>query len=80
MSPMSVFSILVENRINCFIVCAVHLDLILLAETKYLYTSEAESDFFFISLRRRYRKHCVKQKKSSSRKVHQNFLFTIFNE
>ena len=56
---MLVFSTRVENRTSCFIICAVHLDLILMTETKYLCASYAESHFYFMSLSRRYCKHCV---------------------
>lgn len=53
-SSMSLFSARVESKTSCFIVSTVYLDLILMAETKYPCVSEAESDFYFISLSRRY--------------------------
>ena len=72
MSSTLAFNTHVENRTSCFIVCPVHLDLILMAETKYLCASERESDFYFMSLSRRYCEHCGAH---YLRKVHKNVPF-----
>ena len=56
--------------------CAVLMELILHAGTNYDCTSEADNDFFFMGLNKRYWKDCVKH---YMRKVYNIFLFTIFN-
>ena len=76
--PTLVFSTRVVNRTSCFLICAVHMEcgMILLAETKCLCTSEAEDDFFFISLNRRCCKHCIKH---YMRKICKIFPFAVFH-
>ena len=54
-----------------------HLEQFLLAETKFLSTSEGEGDFYFESLNRHYCKHCIRH---YLRKMAEFYPFTIFNE
>ena len=47
MIPTQVFSTRVENKTSCILVCATHLEIILMAETKYFCTLEDDGDFLF---------------------------------
>ena len=55
-----VFSLRVENKTSCMLLCQVHLILTLLPKTKLECTSQSDSDFLNLALQRRYCKSCLK--------------------
>ena len=54
------FSLQVENKTSCMLLCQAHLILTLLSETEYECTSQSDRNFLILSLQRRYCKSCIK--------------------
>ena len=77
LSQVFAFSTRVENKRSCFVMCDLHILLILHAEASYDCTSETNDDFLFEGLNKRYCKDCVKH---YLRKVYDIFPFTAFNK
>ena len=49
-----------EEKTSGISVCALHLQQVLLAETKFLCTSKGEDEFYFKSLNLPYCKQCIR--------------------
>ena len=77
-SPPKVFTTPLAND-NCIIVCVIHLEHFLLAETVFECTSEEgeRRDYWFEGLQKRYCKSCIKQ---YIRKISTFYPFKVFNE
>ena len=55
-----VFSLPVQNKTSCMLLCQAHLILTLLSETKYECTSQSESNFLVLALQKCYGKSCIR--------------------
>ena len=55
-----VFSLQVQNKASCMLLCQAHLILTSVSETKYECTSQSESDFLVLALQKRYCKSSIR--------------------
>ena len=59
-TPEQVFSLHVESKTSCMLMCQGHLILTLLSETEYECTSQSDNVFLVVSLQKRYCKSCIR--------------------
>lgn len=67
----------VEKKTSCILVCATHLEIVLMTGINYFCSSEDRGDFLFQNLYKRYCNHCVKY---YLRKIYDIYPFNVFNE